>query len=37
MSWQQGLATYTLAARGVAAHAGIEPEKGSNAIVEIAH
>jgi glutamate carboxypeptidase len=37
VSARKGLATYTLSAQGVAAHAGIEPGKGSNAIVEIAH
>jgi glutamate carboxypeptidase len=37
VSARKGLAAYTLSARGVAAHAGVEPEKGENAIVEIAH
>jgi glutamate carboxypeptidase len=37
VSARKGLAAYTLQARGVAAHAGVEPEKGCNAIVEIAH
>src|SRR5437763_9164695 len=35
VSARKGLAAYTLSARGVAAHAGVEPEKGVNAIVEI--
>ena len=37
ISGRKGLATYTLSTRGVAAHAGVEPEKGCNAIVEISH
>jgi glutamate carboxypeptidase len=37
VSARKGLATYTLSAQGTAAHAGMEPEKGRNAIVEIAH
>jgi glutamate carboxypeptidase len=37
VSARKGLAAYTLCARGVAAHAGVEPERGCNAIVEIAH
>jgi len=37
ISGRKGLATYKLCARGVAAHAGVEPEKGCNAIVEISH
>jgi glutamate carboxypeptidase len=37
VSARKGLATYTLSAQGMAAHAGMEPEKGRNAIVEIAH
>src|SRR5215472_12721832 len=37
ISGRKGLATYKLCARGVAAHAGMEPEKGCNAIVEISH
>jgi glutamate carboxypeptidase len=37
VSARKGLAGYKLSARGVAAHAGVEPEKGRNAIVEIAH
>lgn len=34
---RKGNAWYTLTAQGRAAHAGVEPEKGRNAIVEIAH
>lgn len=34
---RKGVAWYTLTARGHAAHAGVEPEKGHNAIVELAH
>lgn len=37
VSARKGLAAYTLSVRGTAAHAGMEPEKGRNAIVEIAH
>jgi glutamate carboxypeptidase len=37
VSARKGLATYTLSAHGRAAHAGVEPEKGRNAIVEMAH
>ncbi len=37
VSARKGLATYTLVARGVAAHAGMEPEMGRNAIIEISH
>jgi glutamate carboxypeptidase len=37
VSARKGNAGYTLAAHGHAAHAGIEPEKGRNAIVELAH
>jgi glutamate carboxypeptidase len=37
VSARKGLASYKLSARGLAAHAGVEPEKGRNAIVEIAH
>jgi glutamate carboxypeptidase len=33
---RKGTAMYTLRARGVPAHAGLEPEKGANAISEIA-
>jgi glutamate carboxypeptidase len=34
---RKGVATYQLTAHGRAAHAGVEPEKGVNAIVELAH
>ncbi|HSL71697.1 MAG TPA: M20 family metallopeptidase [Longimicrobiales bacterium] len=34
---RKGVATYRLTAHGRAAHAGIEPEKGVNAVVELAH
>ena len=34
---RKGVATYRLSAHGRAAHAGVEPEKGVNAIIELAH
>ncbi len=37
VSARKGGAWYRLQARGHSAHAGVEPEKGSNAIVELAH
>jgi glutamate carboxypeptidase len=37
ISARKGLSAYTLSVHGIAAHAGVEPEKGRNAIVEIAH
>lgn len=37
VSARKGNAGYTLIARGHSAHAGVEPEKGRNAIVELAH
>lgn len=37
VSTRKGGAWYKLIARGHAAHAGVEPEKGSNAILELAH
>ena len=37
VSARKGHTTYTLNARGRSAHAGVEPEKGRNAIVELAH
>jgi len=37
VSTRKGNASYTLTAHGRSAHAGVEPEKGRNAIVEIAH
>jgi glutamate carboxypeptidase len=37
VSARKGNANYTLTARGRAAHAGVEPEKGRNAIVELSH
>lgn len=37
VSARKGHTTYTLQARGRSAHAGVEPEKGRNAIVELAH
>jgi glutamate carboxypeptidase len=37
VSARKGSDWYTLTARGRSAHAGVEPEKGRNAIVEIAH
>lgn len=37
VSARKGNSGYTLKARGRSAHAGVEPEKGRNAIVELAH
>jgi glutamate carboxypeptidase len=37
VSARKGGACYTLTARGHSAHAGVEPEKGRNAIIELAH
>jgi len=37
VSARKGNTWYTLTARGHSAHAGVEPEKGRNAIVELAH
>ncbi len=37
VSARKGNAWYTLTAQGRSAHAGVEPEKGRNAIMEIAH
>ena len=37
VSARKGNARYTLTAHGRSAHAGVEPEKGRNAIVELAH
>ncbi|HZU70152.1 MAG TPA: M20 family metallopeptidase [Ktedonobacteraceae bacterium] len=37
VSSRKGNSGYTLVARGRSAHAGVEPEKGLNAITEIAH
>ena len=37
VSARKGSAVYTLTARGHAAHAGVEPEKGRNALIELAH
>lgn len=37
VSARKGHTTYTLTAQGRSAHAGVEPEKGRNAIVELAH
>ena len=34
---RKGGGTYTITASGTAAHAGVEPERGANAAVEIAH
>jgi glutamate carboxypeptidase len=34
---RKGIATYTLSVQGVAAHAGVTPESGRNAILELAH
>lgn len=37
VSARKGTAWYTLTAQGRSAHAGVEPEKGRNAIVELSH
>src|SRR5579859_7400641 len=37
VSARKGTTSYTLTARGHSAHAGVEPEKGNNAIIEMAH
>lgn len=37
VSARKGITGYTLAVRGHSAHAGVEPEKGRNAIVELAY
>jgi glutamate carboxypeptidase len=37
VSARKGTTSYTLTARGRSAHSGVEPEKGRNAIVELAH
>lgn len=37
VSARKGTTSYILTARGHSAHAGVEPEKGSNAIIEMAH
>lgn len=37
VSARKGCAWYKLSARGRSAHAGVEPEKGRNAITEVAH
>ena len=37
VSSRKGNTAYTLSARGRSAHAGVEPEKGRNAIIELAH
>ena len=37
VSARKGNARYTLSAHGRSAHAGVEPEKGRNAILELAH
>jgi glutamate carboxypeptidase len=37
VSARKGDAVYTLFAQGRSAHAGVEPEKGRNAIIELAH
>jgi glutamate carboxypeptidase len=34
---RKGAASYTLEIRGIAAHAGVEPQKGRSAILEMAH
>jgi glutamate carboxypeptidase len=37
VSARKGSGEFTLRVRGKAAHAGVEPEKGANAVVELAH
>jgi glutamate carboxypeptidase len=37
VSARKGTGVYTLRVRGRSAHAGVEPEKGANAILELAH
>jgi glutamate carboxypeptidase len=37
VSARKGNTTYTLTAHGRSAHAGVEPEKGRNAVIELAH
>lgn len=37
VSARKGYSSYTLTAHGRSAHAGVEPEKGRNAILELAH
>jgi glutamate carboxypeptidase len=37
VSARKGTTSYTLIAQGRSAHAGVEPEKGRNAVVELAH
>src|ERR1700726_2857237 len=37
VSARKGGTAYTLTARGRSAHAGVEPEKGRNAVIELAH
>jgi glutamate carboxypeptidase len=37
VSARKGNTSYTLTARGRSAHAGVEPEKGRNAVIELAH
>ncbi|MCC7163891.1 MAG: M20 family metallopeptidase [Anaerolineae bacterium] len=37
VSARKGVGQYTVRVRGHAAHAGVEPEKGANAILELAH
>lgn len=36
-TWRKGIATYTISVTGKASHAGNAPEKGINAVVELAH
>ncbi|HEY8346053.1 MAG TPA: M20 family metallopeptidase [Symbiobacteriaceae bacterium] len=36
-TWRKGMAVYRVLAYGKAAHAGVDPTKGINAIVELAH
>ncbi len=36
-TWRKGIAQYTIRAKGLSSHAGNAPEKGINAVVELAH
>jgi glutamate carboxypeptidase len=36
-TWRKGIAQYAVAAKGLSSHAGNAPEKGVNAVVELAH
>jgi glutamate carboxypeptidase len=36
-TWRKGIAQYTVSAKGLSSHAGNAPDKGINAVVELAH